>query len=564
MNLLERARGAVEDAVVAWRLRRAPNKRKEIETTSPKLILIESGLVVGNGVDEELYNKLTSLSGDFQRSLATGFMSRGSEVIALEDEKDDGPRVDTAFMAMVKPVFLGRLPSEAYQTLARANASEHEWHDSFQEKREILKDVLPEARKRPLLMTVGEKLCERMGIPFTEAGQNYINMVFVDDTEGIIKNLPYQWKRWFNWMLMTKLGSFKTIVVPYRMENGEVVAHEAVFGTLEGGHPLVAKDQIVNALFPFTTAKKAGEPKILGWEKENADRWKKLGAVSHLIELGKFLGDHRLLSPPILVQDIIRDDNPDLRRWVIKVAKFSRQAEGAFMEYDPQRKRFFVTVSGRFGAVKYDLSDTDIREVIPSFKFKDRVWVIPVEGQDSEIGPSVEAEEFTGPLIELVLEDDKKYGVQLQSVNGYFREDPRGDVAPAIGGVIHLHRWVDVDNLPEDVILVKSDLERFPAVGCGVDRMHEMSKDAMRRATEAWNAGGRKAKIAVFYVPNHGCNIFLFRATDAYGRIPKDTTAFFKELVASGDLRCIYEVPQVVNGDIDEQQKSFIAVPIAA
>lgn len=564
MNLLERARGAIEETILRRKLRVAPVEQKEAEPTLPKLILIESGLVVGNGVDEELHSQLTLLSGDFQRSLATDFMGLGSEVITLEDEKDDAPRVDTSFMAMVKPVFLGRLPPEAYQTLARASASEYEWHDSFQEKRKILKNVLPEAGKRPLLMTVGEELCERMGISFTEAGQNYINMVFVDDTEGIIKNLPYQWKRWFNWMLMTKLGSFKTIIVPYRRENGEVVAHEAVFGTLEGGHPLVAKDTIANALFPFTTTKKAGEPKILGWKKEDADIWKKLGAVSHLIELGKFLGDHRLLSPPILMEDIIRDDNPDLRRWVIKMAKFSRQAEGAFMEYDPQRKRFFVTVSGRFGAVKYDLSDTDIREVIPSFKFKDRVWVVPVEGQDPEIGPSVEAEEFTSPLVELLLENDQKYGIQLQSVNGHFREDPRGDVAPAIGGVIHLHRWVDVDNLPKDVILIKSDLEKFPAVGCGVDKMHEMSKDAMRRAIEAWNAGGRKAKIAVFYVPNHGCNIFLFRAADEQGRIPKDTTAFFKELVASGDLRFIYEVPQVVNGDIDEQQKSFIAVPIAA
>lgn len=560
MNLLERARGAIEETILRRKLRVAPVEQKEAEPTLPKLVLIESGIIVGNGVDAILHGKLTGLSSDFQRALAQGFLNRGCEVITLADEKDDAPRINTQYMAMVKPVFLGKLPQDAYGLLAVVEPTEYEWDASFQEKREVLKETIPEVSGRPLMGTIGAMLCERMGIT-PSVHQNYINMVFVDDTEGIIRHLPYQWKRWFNWMLMAKLGSFKAIIVPYSRVDDEVVAHEAMFATLEGGHPRYAKEKLAGVLFPFTMTKKAGDWKWLDWPKMPRDTWRERPSVQRLMALGRFLGEHRLLSPQGRIQDVVKDGR--LQRWLELLAQFSRQAEGAFMEYDPESRCFFVTVSGRFGAVKTNLSDLEVIALSPSQRFKGLVWTVPVEGQNPEIGPSVEAEEFTGPLLELLREDAMRYGIRLQSVNGYYRESREGVFAPAIGSVIHLHRFVDTEYLPEEVILVKADIEKYPPVGCGVDKMHEMSKDAMRRAIEEWNAGGRRAKVAVFYVPNHGCNIFLFRAKDENGAIPKDSATFFKELVTSGKLRFTYEVPQV-NGDIEESQKSFIAVPVAA
>lgn len=549
MRGIERFLGVLPQRLVNRYVKQAlePNSTKETkehEVRDPNLVLINTPQVLGN-VDPQLHGQIDDLKRDIYGHLLVGFAGQGCNVIGLRDEYSDAPHINSPYAMMINPVFLGKLSPKTRNQLEKLKEeypNQHEWDEGYRDNIAKLRDLLPEVTGLPLIGSIGARLCEKMGIE-PKVHQNFINMVFVDDSNGLIRGLPYQWIRVFNWMQMAKTGSFKTIIVPYNSTNGEVNCHEVMYATLEGGHPRLSLAELSKALIPFGSAKKAGN-----WETANEfsisqTDWEKSKTVSSLIELGKYLGDRQLLSPPVEIDDYVAGRG--LKKAVRSIAQFSRQAEGAFMAYDPQLKRWIVTASGRFGAVKTKLRLSDLLAIVPSRKRKSMVWKIPVQGYDDpEVGPSVEAEEFTFPPENLLHEDPVKYGTRvLKTENGYQEVSEGGELMPAVRGVIHLHRWIDVDSLSDDVILVPN-IEKYPAVGCGVDKMQEMSENAMRRAIEEWNRGGRKAKATVFYVPNHGCNIFLFSTANKDGVIPEDPTEMFKELVDTKQLNFQYEVPQ--------------------
>lgn len=537
---LRSVRHRVEGQIVKWVLQEPKGAEvKEGEPRLPHLVLIEAPQVLGENVPGTLSTLLDAQKEYIFQALEKGFALRGCQVTRLNNKDSEAPVLNSPFAVLINPVYLGRLTEEAEAVLGEARDDEFEWDESYKRKREVLQKTLPETE--PFAFHIGGAVCKRMKIE-PRVHQNFINLVFIDDSQGHIRRLPYQWKRLLSWLLMAKLGSFKTLIVPYQTEHNVPIASETMFATLEGGHPTLPIGRLADALLPFGQAKKVGD-----WKTREAriaeGVWQNLPTVKDLIRLGQFLGERKLLSPPVNMSDLVWDKRR--ARKVAAYASFSRQAEGAFMAWDQRLKQFIMTVSGRFGAVKTNLTEHDLLAVVPSSREKGVVWVSALEGAKLAVGPSVEAEEFTGPLVELVREDPDRYGVWIKELSsGYIIDKKRGELAPAIRAVIHLHRWVETENLPHAVILVETDMERFPAVGCGVDKMYEMSADAMRRAIDKWNAIARKAKMAIFYVPNHGCNLFLFNAEDEQGVIPEDPTELFRKLVAMGALRFTYEVPQ--------------------
>lgn len=113
---------------------------------------------------------------------------------------------------------------------------------------------------------------------------------------------------------------------------------------------------------------------------------------------------------------------------------------------------------------------------------------------------------------------------------------------PPIIGVVHLHRGYKILNLSSKFFDIPIDIREYPPVGCGVDLMQEMSKYAMKKAVEIWKERKKIPYFALFYVPNHGTNIFIF-PKDSFN-IYEDPFCYFKEIVESKEL-IFTDVPQV-------------------
>lgn len=285
-------------------------------------------------------------------------------------------------------------------------------------------------------------------------------------------------------------------------------------------------------------------------------KWRRSEVVNGLRYLGKFLGEKErdLLSPPIAIQNLARGRK--LIRVLKSVARFSRQAEGAFMAFDPEIQidavdipwtgTTVVTSSGRFGAIKTKLGYQDLVTAIPAKKISPedeaKVLVVPVTEQKVR-GPSVEAEEFTHPLLDLALENSDRYLIRLQRVKeGYVKSEQGNRIVPTVRGIIHLHRGISIVEGIKDIFEI--DTSEFPAFGCGVDLMQEMSRRVIKIATDTWIERGRKDKAVIFNVPNHGYNIVLFWTENENGIIPADPADQLKTAISKGNLRFTRDVPQ--------------------
>jgi hypothetical protein len=424
---------------------------------------------------------------------------------------------------MLNPVLLGELPASAQLALGREDI------DRFRsELRASLPEVYPHA------IRVGRRLDLHHAIH-----PSVIDLVLVDDTSGAIEALSSERKVILIRMLMAKLGASKNVIVPYRRtDDGEVRCDRLILGTMEGGHPMLDVQETARRLMILGSTKAVG-----GWTKSAdyqiaADDWARSPVVGGLLHLSQFLGKHELLSRPVMIRELVNESK--LADTLIGLLNYSRQAEGAFwaidhdLPYSDRRLRWpargvfpLVTVSGRYGAVKTELGPDDIVAVIPVGS--GGVEVVPT-GDREPRGPSVEAEEFTLPLLDM----------PMLAVG---RADGRSTLVPPIRAGIHMHRGF-VPPSSERVFVIPTDIEAFPPVGCGVDLMHEMSRDAMRRAVHLWEERGRAPVGAVFYVPNHGTNVFLFWTADTRGAIPSDPFELFREVVETGELTFLPDVPQ--------------------
>jgi len=478
---------------------------------NPTLVLIEK-IISLNG---SAHLAITELKEKIYKILWEKFKSAGCKVIRWRDDATEDP-VYSPYAVIINPVFLGELPEEIEKILGEKE---------YEKATEVLREYLPEVED-PFAISIGQKVCEKLKIS-PKLHPNFINMVFIKDTIDF-HSLPSKIKILLVRFFMAKLGAFKNIIVPYK--DGEISNNKVLLGTLEGGHPTLSVEDLSERLMVLGSAKEVG-----GWEKINKieipkEKWINSDVVNGMIGLGKFLGSHKLLSSPVEIKDLLKNEN--LARLIIRIVNYSRQAEGAFMAFDPSlgiedlnlpwKGIFVTTCSGRYGTVKFDLKYSDLAPVIP---LKDgKVGVLKKEGEEI-LGPSVEAEEFIFPLYEM--ESTKNLKIR-ELDNGYILDD-NGFSVPPIRAVVHLHRGYKIEKESEGFFEIPVDIKDYPPVGCGVDLMHEMSKYAMNKAVEMWENKGRKPYFALFYVPNHGTNIFIFWK-GKHELISKDPFEILKEL----------------------------------
>jgi hypothetical protein len=312
-------------------------------------------------------------------------------------------------------------------------------------------------------------------------------------------------------MLMAKIGAFKNIIVPYKLRKEEILPLGFILSTMEGGCPLIKDiNELGKRLRVFGSCKEVGgykkkEDKIISYEK-----WVNSPVVNSIISLGRFLGDKKLLSPPVKIGSLVKDER--LGRFISAILSYSRQAEGAFMAYDSLMDLFVVTASGKYNVDKANLSPKDLVPVIPTSDGK--VEVFPIENIEVK-GPSVEAEEFTFPLMEF------------------------SSKIPPIIGIIHLHRGIEYYDSRE-IIEIPQDLENYPPVGCGMDLMHAMSRYAIFTAIKERYKNFKK-KLAIFSVPNHGTNIYCFYEDN----ILNNPFYYFIKFIEEEKLKLKFEVPQI-------------------
>jgi hypothetical protein len=513
---------------------------------SPTFLLVDEPHVVDT-VAPELRKELDRVRDHIYDNIlsTTESIKSPSARITQNGELEGVIPPDSEHGIVIKPVYVGELSPEAKQIMQvitaagdgldpREEANQHILHQ--------LRDALPEV-VIPLIRAEAKKVEETAGISSEVAKNNFVTALFINDTDDLIDKLPFHWRQYFNWMQMSKFGSFKTMIVPYRQTpEGEFALKDPTLATLEGGHVTLPIEEMTKQLAIFGSAHSTGgieTPEELinaGVPRELAetvpiekDTWENSSAVNGLIRVGKFLGRHSLLSPPVKIRDLVTSDiGYKIRQ---KVVNYSMQAEGAFYHYDPNNNLFVVSSSGRFGAVKDNLTPSDVVPVIPAFRDKTKVTMLSVEGYDVK-PPSVEASEFINPIDEFMTEYPDWATIQVTRREGGFVEDKDGDLTiPAIYGILHLHR--EYDELPETEDIIEVTLPEDIVVGCGVDLMEQKSREAMQAAIDSWNNNGRKAKAAFYRVGRHGVNIFAFPTPNEEGIIPEYAFEHIEKMIES-------------------------------
>ncbi|HLD01783.1 MAG TPA: hypothetical protein VJC10_02805 [Patescibacteria group bacterium] len=526
--------------------------------THPPFVLVDQPQIIP-GVDGKDVAQLNLIKQTFFENVQTAVEDIECLTASWVSKKENQEKFSNEPTGIVlNPVFLGTLNPDAQDALDAINRDQPDYLSDPNAKSYIhaLRDSIPQVF-RPYVQSVGKEASRSLGLDLEETKDQFINVVFVDDTTDAIVDLPYHWKQIFNWMMMAKFGSFKTIIARYKNNNGSLEIADTMLATLEGGHISLDEVDMVEQLAIFGSSNKSGKSEEAAEETIPTEQWQNSVAVNGLRRLGGFLGKHKLLSPAIEIKDLVGSDTLNIDRdWMERIARrtvgkvvedgaavdvrerfagYSQQAEGAFFNYDPDNEWYIVTASGKFGAVKTDLQYSDLVAVQPIPGDKTKVVMLPVRNLEIK-KPSVEAGEFVSPIKEFADSGLDKYAVQVRRVKGGYQIIQEGELIPVdqlrelppITGVIHLHR--DYGNFPSDEVL-EVTLDDDPVVGCGVDLMEDKSRQAMEKAIEMWNAGGRKAKFAVFRVARHGLNIFTFPTADESGFIPEYTFESFEELV---------------------------------
>ncbi len=464
---------------------------------NPSLVVYPNINIVSHEIDKKEIYLVKEFFENFYLELSSYFNKYGNKVyIYKEDSPEFKDRLEVPFGVILNPVLLGGISEEILDSL--------KVNDEMFYK--ILREKLPEVYP-PLGISIGRDLLKISPSPHS----NFINVIFIKDEKNFIINLDYQHRVSLFRMFMAKIGAFKNIVVPYKLLKDNIEISGFILSTMEGGCPLLKNiEELGKRLRVFGSCKEVGgyikkEDTIISYEK-----WINSPVVNSLINLGRFLGESNLLSPPVKINSLVKDER--LGKFISAILSYSRQAEGAFMAYEPHMDLFLVTASGKYNVDKANLSFSDLVPVKPILE--EKVEIFPIENMEAK-GPSVEAEEFTLPFVEFASK------------------------IPPIIGIVHLHRGLEYYD-SSLILEVPQDLEVYPPVGCGVDLMHAMSKYAIFYAVEKKNQNP-DYKLAVFQVPNHGTNIYCFYEE----KIIENPFYYFIDFINKGKLKLKFEVNQI-------------------
>ena len=338
---------------------------------------------------------------------------------------------------------------------------------------------------------------------------------------------------------MAKTGAWKTIVLPFNENHIGM----PILATMEGGQPRVGDwDKLAYRLRVLASVKKVGGFEMINGVSIEEDEWKGSQTLANLIAFGRYLGEKRLLPPPVEIDEVVRDKK--LAALIKRLTGFTRQQEGAYALWTPEFNLgqfinldwdgiMVVTRTGSDDGMTALKTDPDASCFVPGVPLVKGGKYGKIEVERVNTGkPSVEAEEFSVPLAKL-----------LSIEMNYQGKDIKG---PPIIAIVHLHAAVLRIKKEAPIAHLVTDINRFPPVGCGVDAMAAMSEYYMRKAVQAWQESAYQIMMVSYYVPNHGTNFFTFPEFDGKNFIyPNDPFSWFKQAVDQGMIDLTDKVPQV-------------------
>lgn len=527
------------------------------------------------GIRKGLVPAFESMTRDIYDGLAREYIGNNCMVMVCDDGKvhrfstDSGlkklrdemekdvlsPHDAGSNIVTINPVYLGGLPDEAMRAISDEQMPLNEF-------KKILKKYLPESDNWIYAKNIGGRKLKLDPL----IHPHFTNLIFIEDNKGAISKLPAEKMLIVMRMLMAKIGASNSIVVPFKQTESEIIMDHMISTTMEGGYPFPTSfADLAHELMAFGSSKEVGGYSVIDNAQISKKVWKENPIVKAMIDWGKYLGRNNLISPPISIRKLTR--SRILRYKIERSLGWKRQAESAFWALVPKMKVRFtrdgeeieeevmvkiVSNSGTSGAIKDKLRYGNISAVLSVTDGK--VDIIPVEGTKPD-KTSVEAEEFLGPLDQL---DKVKVS---ENEDGLFF-DENGTEVPVIRAGFHLHRGlksIKIDGkqveIPKDINYIQSgsgkvaymvmDNKTYPHVGCGVDTMQNMSKEAMKEATRIWKESGGKVQLVLVYVPNHGINGFTFFSPEENGYIPVDPYEQTIKLMEEKEFELKFEVPQV-------------------
>jgi hypothetical protein len=359
------------------------------------------------------------------------------------------------------------------------------------------------------------------------------------------------------WTSMARLGSY---LVLFAKSSDQGPADYYVMSTLEGGHPLIERngpdcfDQIRDRLITHVCANDVSDH-VAAENVIPLNAWKNCRTVDAVVAAGRRLGQLGHFDPPVGLDAFV---SPQRQRQLRGFLKWDQQAAGALIAFAPDLRvpgesdggftgTCIVTCTGKAEVDKTDLKRDE--DLVAVAKRQDRLYAFGTDGLSMK-PPSVEGEELAGGMMAAP-------AVRLSKCSTGYVFDPNGEfVVPKIWAVVHLHRGVEeVNQLVHDesehplFIHVLPNFRDFPfAVGCGKDLMFEVSHDAIGRAIGL--AGENDSLLAaMFDVPNHGTNFFVFCAprpgTDIIPEDPFENLFYLLDPQEQGALKLTTEVPQI-------------------
>ena len=266
----------------------------------PPLVLIEEMAIAGE-LDSAPRQAVSDLSSQISGTLAGYFTEKGCNYTVwsgqnLPDHFKDGAVV-------LSPVVI-EVSDQARVTLENSlNLTEPEFRNS-------LKESIPEIF--PLAVQRANDLDLRTSNSNTRLHPGFTNVVFIEDSLGSIQRLPSERITLLNRMLMAKLGAFRNVIVPYKVEDSKAKTDAVILGTLEGGHPTIDAsnlESLAYRLMVLGSAKEVsvGELQTVDGPPIPKDLWERSSTVNSLIDLGSLLGSRGLLSDPVEVGDLVND-----------------------------------------------------------------------------------------------------------------------------------------------------------------------------------------------------------------------------------------------------------------
>lgn len=441
------------------------------EKKSARLVCIDTPTYLAHDVPDDLKNLYSRAQNYLHASITQRFDNRERFLAGAQLPVSDQPIV-------INPVYLN-LSRQLFDRMLRTPNEEA--------ARKLFLENLPEAQM-PLSVTIGTQYSGKgKGINSTFLNAFYVN---AEDFPLDSDSIPYEYLTAFFQSMKAKGGTTKELWVLCDRQQPSGIS-SVILSTLENGHPRFEPgdfNELVRRIRVFANGTPVNVEFPPSSQNITDEQWTHSDGVRYLQTLGKLAGNHRLISAPVIVHELVQ--NPRLATAIRIAARFSRQQESAMYVYDPHLQVAVVSGSGTsLQSLKTDLKPGDMKAA----DIRDNPVEDVVISMSQNVRYSVEGKEFLEPQAKLA----EKYNIR--PVRGVWR--------PPIIGIFHAHLGVDNKTLPSDVLYIPQDVSVYPPTGCGLDLTDYVSEVMMSQVIEETH--NEQYAYAIGESANHGVQVYI-------------------------------------------------------